>query len=248
METKEIRRNNLRDLMGHYARQGVSQNAFAIRVGSSAPTLSQIIGEKFSRNLGDNLARRIEASLDLPKGWLDVFHEKHLAHPFDNAATESDFQLARLKPAVWEDTPQDKEEFVEISLLDIDFSAGDGCYELIDREEFSLIFRRYYLHKMGVAVNAARIIRICGSSMEPRLQDGDVVGINTADTRIRDGKTYAIRHGSLLRVKMLLEQPDGGVLIRSLNQAEYPDEYLSYAQRRDQLVVLGRVFWSSSSW
>ncbi len=61
-------------------------------------------------------------------------------------------------------------------------------------------------------------------------------------------KTYAIRHGSLLRVKMLLEQPDGGVLIRSLNQAEYPDEYLSYAQRRDQLVVLGRVFWSSSSW
>ena len=71
-----------------------------------------------------------------------------------------------------------------------------------------------------MAVNAARIIRISGSSMEPRLQDGDVVGINTDDTRIREGKTYAIRHGNLLRVKVLIEQPDGGVIIR-LNREEY---------------------------
>ncbi|MFI8415874.1 helix-turn-helix transcriptional regulator [Serratia sp. NPDC078593] len=248
METKEIRRNNLRDLMAHYARNGVNQTEFATLVDSSAPTLSQIIGDKSSRNLGDNLARRIEAKLNLPKGWFDVFHEKKLKKPFDDVAPESDFQPARLKPVVWEDTPQDKEEFVEIALLDIDFSAGDGCCEMIDREEFSLIFRRYYLHKMGVPVNAARIIRISGSSMEPRLQDGDVVGINTDDTRIREGKTYAIRHGNLLRVKILIEQPDGGVTIRSLNRDEYQDEYLSYQQRKDQLVILGRVFWSSSSW
>ena len=164
--------------------------------------------------------------------------------PFDNVAAESDFQPARLKPVVWEDTEQDKEEFVEIPLLDIDFSAGDGCYEIVDREEFSLIFRRYYLHKMGVAVNAARIIRISGSSMEPRLQDGDVVGINTDDTRIREGKTYAIRHGNLLRVKVLIEQPDGGVIIRS-QPGRIPGRapQLSAAQRatggaRPRLLVL----------
>lgn len=45
METKEIRRNNLRELMARYARQGVNQNEFATLVESSAPTLSQIIGE-----------------------------------------------------------------------------------------------------------------------------------------------------------------------------------------------------------
>ncbi|CAI1544860.1 phage repressor protein C with HTH and peptisase S24 domain [Serratia sp. PL17] len=84
--------------------------------------------------------------------------------------------------------------------------------------------------------------------MEPRLQDGDVVGINTNDTRIREGKTYAIRHGNLLRVKVLIEHPDGGVTIRSLNKDEYGDEHLSYQQRKEQLVVLGRVFWSSSTW
>lgn len=101
---------------------------------------------------------------------------------------------------------------------------------------------------MGVAVNAVRIIRISGSMLEPRLQDGDVVGINTDDTRFREGKTYAIRHGNLLRVKILIEQPDGGATIRSLNREEYKDEQLSYQQRKEQLVVLGRLFWSSSSW
>ena len=50
----------------------------------------------------------------MPKGWFDVFHEKQLVRPFDNVAAESDFQPARLKPVVWEDTEQDKEEFVEI--------------------------------------------------------------------------------------------------------------------------------------
>lgn len=149
---------------------------------------------------------------------------------------------------MWEDSTQDKEEFVEIPLLNIDFSAGDGCYEIIEREEFSLIFRRYYMHKMGMAVNVAQIIHISGSSMEPRLQDGDVVGINTDDTRIREGKTYAIRHGNLLLVKFLIEQPDGGVTIRSLNREEYQDEQLSYQQRKEQSVVSGRLFWSSSSW
>lgn len=56
-----------------------------------------------------------------------------------------------------------------------------------------------------VAVNAARIICISGSSMEPRLQDGDVVGINTDGTRIREGKAYPIGLGNFLRVKILIQ-------------------------------------------
>ncbi len=124
---KEIRRNNLRELMVRYTQQGINQNEFAAMVESSC-------------NLCDNLAKQIEAKLNLPKGWFNVFNEKSLAFPLDNVASESYFQPARLKPIEWEDSTQDKEEFVEISLLDIDFSAGDGCYEIIEREEFSLIF------------------------------------------------------------------------------------------------------------
>lgn len=142
----------------------------------------------------------------------------------------------------------DSDEYVELPLLDINFSAGHGTYDMVEKEASTFTFRRYFLHKMGVSTSAAKLVRISGSSMEPRLQDGDVVGINTDDTRIREGKTYAIRHGNLLRVKILIEQPDGGVIIRSLNRAEYEDEVLTYQQRKEQLVVIGRVFWSSSTW
>ncbi|CAI0909730.1 S24 family peptidase [Serratia quinivorans] len=148
----------------------------------------------------------------------------------------------------WEDESPDGHEYVELPLLDISFSAGHGTYDVIEKEASTFTFRRYFLRKMGVSAPAAKLVRISGSSMEPRLQDGDVVGINTDDTRIREGKTYAIRHGNLLRVKILIEQPDGGVIIRSLNREEYKDEHLSYQQRKEQLVVLGRVFWSSSTW
>lgn len=142
----------------------------------------------------------------------------------------------------------DDEEHIELPLLDVRFSAGDGTYDMVEKPESTFTFRRQFLHEMGVSTTAAKLVKISGSSMEPRLQDGDVVGINTNDTRIREGKTYAIRHGNLLRVKVLIEHPDGGVTIRSLNKDEYGDEHLSYQQRKEQLVVLGRVFWSSSTW
>ncbi|MEL5336777.1 S24 family peptidase [Serratia nevei] len=144
--------------------------------------------------------------------------------------------------------PIDDDELVELPLLDVRFSAGDGTYDMVEKAASTFTFRRQFLHEMGVSTSAAKLVKISGSSMEPRLQDGDIVGINTDDTRIREGKTYAIRHGNLLRVKVLIEHPDGGVTIRSLNKDEYGDEHLSYQQRKEQLVVLGRVFWSSSAW
>lgn len=173
---------------------------------------------------------------------------REVSDPFANSSKDSEIATTRLKPTVWEDSEQDNDEFVEIPLLDINFSAGDGCYEIVEQQDFALIFRRHYLHKMGVSIAAAKLVRVVGNSMEPKLSDGDVVGINTDDTRIRDGKAYGIRHGDLLRVKLLIEQPDGGVVIRSLNSEEFKDEILTAAQRRELLVILGRVFWSSSSW
>lgn len=56
--------------------------------------------------------------------------------------------------------------------------------------------------------------------MSPQLNDGDVVGIDTSKTKVIDSDTYAIRDGDLLRVKILIERSDGGLLIRSFNRDE----------------------------
>lgn len=115
-------------------------------------------------------------------------------------------------------------------------------------EKYELPFRRYTLNKQGVSPNCIKVARVVGRSMSPVLNDGDVVGIDTSKTKIVDGDTYAIRDGELLRVKMLIERHDGGLLIRSFNNEEFPDEILTQDQRLERVTVLGRVWWSSKLW
>ncbi len=80
MENKDIRRLNLLTLMDKYQREeGLNKAQFAEKCGTSASTLSQITGENSVRNLGDNLARKIEASLGLKAGWLDSIQDEYVA-------------------------------------------------------------------------------------------------------------------------------------------------------------------------
>lgn len=159
----------------------------------------------------------------------------------------SNIRESSLKATIWEDMNRDSEEFVEIPLLNVSLSAGNGSCELEESSDFALVFRRYYLKKMGVPESAAKLVRVSGQSMEPTLNDGDVVGVNTQDTTIRDGKTYAICQSDLLRVKTLIATPTS-VIIRSINREEYPDEVLEREDFHKNVRVIGRVFWSSHSW
>ena len=74
MDIKDIRRANLRYLQNRAIRDGISKADFAEKVGTSASTLSQILGGKAVRNLGDDLARKIESNLELSHGWMDQQH------------------------------------------------------------------------------------------------------------------------------------------------------------------------------
>lgn len=160
----------------------------------------------------------------------------------------SNIRESSLTATVWEDMGHHgKDDFVEIPLLNVSLAAGDGSCEVEESSEFALVFRRYYLKKMGVPESAARLVRVTGRSMEPTLNDGDVVGVNTQDTSIRDGKTYAICQADLLRVKTLIALPES-IIIRSINRPEYPDEVVSREEFQRNVRVIGKVFWSSHSW
>ncbi|WP_406670508.1 S24 family peptidase [Raoultella terrigena] len=80
MESKEIRKANLENLIEKKkADSGLNKAQFAELIDISPGALSQLIGENPNRNIGDKTARKIETSLNLPFGWMDVLH-----------ATESD--------------------------------------------------------------------------------------------------------------------------------------------------------------
>ncbi|HGJ5866916.1 MULTISPECIES: helix-turn-helix transcriptional regulator [Arsenophonus] len=166
----------------------------------------------------------------------------------NNKLKHSELKNTRLKLNIFEEMKnQDLEEFVEIPLLDVKLSAGNGSYETDERSKICLLFRRYSLKKMGVHPQSARLVRISGNSMEPALNDGDVVGINTDKTSIEDGKTYAISHDDVLRVKTLISAP-GKIIIRSVNREEYPDEIMTLIDFKQYIRIIGQVFWSSHAW
>lgn len=68
MDTYSIRRENLRSLI----RESHSQAEFAAACGTAPSVLSLIVSPNPKRNLGDKLARKIEAAQGLPHGWLDT--------------------------------------------------------------------------------------------------------------------------------------------------------------------------------
>jgi hypothetical protein len=77
-DTAEIRRANLIKL----AAKGTSKSAFARLAGISPAQLRQIVnGDEQGvtvRDCGEKLARKIEGSLGLEKGWLDQIHPDDL--------------------------------------------------------------------------------------------------------------------------------------------------------------------------
>ncbi len=75
MNSKEIRRKNLRELVD----KADSGAAFAKQADMAPSLLSQILSQNPSRNVGDRLARKIEERLRLPSGWLDSAHSTEIA-------------------------------------------------------------------------------------------------------------------------------------------------------------------------
>lgn len=218
---------------------GYTQGRLAKEVGMAQSSINKLLnGANGSRKVVE-----IAKVLGVTADWLS----NGTGEMSSDIIEPANIRETNLSVKVWEDMLKDGEEFVEIPLLNVSLSAGDGSCELEESSEFALVFRRYYLRKIGVPERAAKLVKVSGQSMEPMLNDGDVVGINTQDVGIRDGKTYAICQSDLLRVKTLIATPDT-VIIRSINREEYPDEVLSRDDFNRNVRVIGKVFWSSHSW
>lgn len=81
-----------------------------------------------------------------------------------------------------------------------------------------------------------------GDAMSPAMVDGSIIGIDTGNQNIRDGKIYAINHGGLLRINVITKRPNQQLLLHSFNHQHYPDEIIS----QNDICIIGRVFWWST--
>lgn len=124
---------------------------------------------------------------------------------------------------------------------DIEFQGGVGRAEMEDYNGFRLPFSKATLHRYNIPANQAFCVTLTGNSMEPVIPKGATIGINKADTKIKDGDIYAIRQEDLFRVKRLYRETGGKIRINSYNEAEYQDEIAEASE----VEIIGRVFtWS----
>lgn len=214
---KEIRASNLRQW---FSGKTVPQKEKSY--------ISQLMNGKAS--FGEKSARRLEQDYGMPLYYLD---------------TESNGSNATMLGNIdeWDSkTPLDNDEIEIPFYKDVRLSAGDGFADDIeDYNGYKLRLSKSTMRKYGIDKDCAVCLTVYGDSMEPVFRDGSTVGIDQADTNIRDGKIYAINHDGLLRIKILEKLPGNQVKIRSYNPG-YDDEIVP----QDAITVLGRVWWQSS--
>ena len=197
------------------------------------------------------LAKFYEVSIDWIEGGIgeepriikdDSDH--HINEKIDNEGNANLFGHIH----TWDSTTPLGGDEVEVPFfMEVELAAG--CGTDFGQENFGpkLRFSKSTLKKANVQYENAVVVKISGNSMEPRLCHGDVVGVDSGSTSIVDGNTYAINHDGLLRVKRLYREPKGGIRVNSLNTDEYADEVYNLSER-ESIIILGRVFWSSSMW
>ena len=129
MDIYEIRKHNLVKLIGNQRKGSCAE-----RWGMAPAHLSQILSDKTAKNLGDDVARRIEGIEGLPRGWFDSIPEGEDAaipslETIDGKPTAADLvkqMLAKSGKGIPEDTRQRllaaAEAPVQASVISVDFS------------------------------------------------------------------------------------------------------------------------------
>jgi transcriptional regulator with XRE-family HTH domain len=208
----EIRLSNARRLLSS---RGMSMSMFARDAGMSLQQVSAVIGSNPSRNIGEQLARRIEEFFGRPNGWLDHNHWQARWNPPTEDANVS------LKPS-----KNALDGLATIPHLNISLGpmAADTPIEA-DHDREPYVVSQSFLARMRIDPKSTAVMFAAGSGMAPRIEDGDLMLVDCDDTAIASGKVYLVNLGGEASIKRLFRRPDGGVRVVSdnLDKTRYPD-------------------------
>lgn len=229
MSMYQHRRERLQALID--ANYGGKRVLFCNKAGLTESRLAQLLSPTFRNGTAftEKTARKLEEAAGLPQLYFDQGAAA--------AAEEPASAIRTFEPG--DDLPDD---VVAVPESRIEFSAGHGkvTYEFVEEDGEPAIYRRSWLRKHGL--KPERVVRfpVSGDSQEPVLFDGDIVLVNLDETRIVDGRLYAIRYDNDLRMKFLYRKLDGTLILRSKNPA-YPDEEISPEVANEHIAIIGRV-------
>ncbi|MET3132601.1 SOS-response transcriptional repressor LexA [Oxalobacteraceae bacterium GrIS 1.11] len=242
----QYRRERLLTLIGEkYA--GTRKN-IADASGWSEARMSQILSPNYreGRAFSEKIARKLEFDLNLESMYFDrgaidrsaIDRSANEAGVLSAAAERASRIMAGARAVVVAESGD--ERFCEIRKVKLCLSAGITGFKLEPEQHDGSIISvpRSWVERNGFYPEKLVAIKVKGESMEPALYEGDLVIINTADTRPADGVVFAVNYEGEPVVKRM-SRDIGEWWLSSDN----PDQrkYHRKMCRGNDCLIIGRV-------
>lgn len=209
-------RNRLMELSKE---RGVSLASLSELLGRNLSYLQQFIKKGSPRKLEESDRRTLAEFFGVA--------ESELGAP-EETSKEKSFTPSRLA---------DQAEWIDVPRLAIGASAGPGALPPSERLFDNFRFSRRWLQEQGLERAKLSAITVEGDSMEPLLNNGDEILIDTSQRGFRDG-VHVVRLGDTLMVKRVAQAGAGRFSLLSQNLAYPPVDVAA-----DEMEVIGRVVW-----
>ena len=235
----EIRRQNLALLVEQEGLANVAR-----RAGKPDRQINDMLAGR--KSFGEKVARDIEARLapEHPAGWLDLPPGENPGHAASAPLLPAAATQALSPIAVWEhpdDLPPG--DYVNIPRLAVYLSAGNGSGKVLEVElekNRPQVFRAEWVRDQRLRPAKLACMYAHGNSMEPRIQNGDSLLVDTGQHDVIDGRVYAVWYADELRVKRLYKRVDGGLIIHSDNERDFPRQEVPVDQL-EHIRIIGRI-------
>ncbi|WP_447902672.1 S24 family peptidase [Stenotrophomonas pavanii] len=223
MDIKEIRTRNFRHLISALEGRGVTRRRDqGAQLGGfmSASYVSQLLGGKY---IGDDVAKKISAALNKDTGWMD-------------RPQWGDDDGQAISPIPENETSPG---YVRFDLFEGGAGMGAGMVnqdypevvKTIEVAEWEVRRKLGYLPQPG----RIQIITGRGPSMRPKLEDGDIVWIDTSCDYFDGDDYYLINISGETQIKMLQQRGDG-LYVVSVN-TDFP----AYRPDPGDVSILGKA-------
>lgn len=209
------RKQRLRDLIAGKP-YGGSQQALSKAARLSEARISQMAAPRDGKlySFGELSAMKLARALELD--------ERYFEQGFETKAKDSDF--------------------VEVRRVDVKFSNGTGQVVYYEDDKPPLSFRADFLRRLHIPPGRAVVVDAEGVSNEPKIIDGSVVLINSADTENLNGDFFAFRAGDELLIKRL-SSLDGVGIVATAENSNFSPKMKVYTDP-ESIQIIGRAVWT----
>lgn len=143
----------------------------------------------------------------------------------------------------WQNEDELEDGDVLVPSLELNLSAGPGeTLWQIDTKGRGRVFQVDFLDRLGIKPECAATMTVKGSSMEPRLWDGDSLLVDFCRKTILDGHVYALVWQGEYYIKRLFKEPGGSIRMVSDNsdKSRYQDRLIK-SEHMDEMQIIGEV-------